>query len=713
MTDKPESDVKVTLRQFLLVEDGVYIVALRELLRDGRLATKRVREIERTLRRHLQGSAFAELIQTKASLHLELANAGAVREKNAREFRLAEKQRASDRLESHLRSLHSLTSQARIDDVDKWLSECFSPQPRVAYRDEGESRGPLRRLFPDGTWQASAAEAIAGMASRFDLEEALGPALLEIVEAHYGDDGAMVSAPPTVSLAEALICRYGGDLLRACGDLREGLAKAKGIVAPRKFHSGKETAVSFVGELGLPRELAGTPTPSRESAAEIVAGLLPLRDLESYQEQLKVRMVAALQDGRSELYSLPTGAGKTRVAVEAIVDFLLDRSRREATKRPYVVWVAHTVELCAQATDTLRKVWAQRSSGSGLLLVNTAGQASVVKDALECAQDPWAAAVVVTTPKPASTLLKPAGELTLVLEATGTAALGGLVIDEAHRAAAKTYRRLVDLVRNEGASAPAVVGLTATPYRNSAQGITTDALQELFATLVVPHDLGDDPRSTLVERGYLATIIDEEVQGSDLRDREVEAPSDDEPSNDAPQNSAQMPDEILDNLLARWVGEDIDRQDRVFAYILRICRNSPSARVLYFGPTIEDAEAIMFRLRWEGVTAEVITGKTPRATRQDTVRRFRDGQVTVLSNHGVLTTGFDDPQITHVVIARPTLSMVLYEQMIGRGLRGPKFGGTATCIVGTVRDEFIVRPSRPMVWDLLRSEWGANVIQAR
>ena len=53
----------------------------------------------------------------------------------------------------------------------------------------------------------------------------------------------------------------------------------------------------------------------------------------------------------------------------------------------------------------------------------------------------------------------------------------------------------------------------------------------------------------------------------------------------------------------------------------------------------------------------------------------------MLCNCEVLTTGFDAPQTTHVVIARPTVSHVLFEQMVGRGLRGPQFGGTAECIV--------------------------------
>jgi superfamily II DNA or RNA helicase len=58
----------------------------------------------------------------------------------------------------------------------------------------------------------------------------------------------------------------------------------------------------------------------------------------------------------------------------------------------------------------------------------------------------------------------------------------------------------------------------------------------------------------------------------------------------------------------------------------------------------------------------------------------------VLCNYGVLTTGFDAPRISALVIGRPTASPLLYEQMIGRGMRGPRFGGTEECLVVDIED---------------------------
>jgi superfamily II DNA or RNA helicase len=61
----------------------------------------------------------------------------------------------------------------------------------------------------------------------------------------------------------------------------------------------------------------------------------------------------------------------------------------------------------------------------------------------------------------------------------------------------------------------------------------------------------------------------------------------------------------------------------------------------------------------------------------------------VLCNYGVLTTGFDAPKTDAIVISRPVFSPVRYMQMVGRGLRGEKNGGTATCRVVTVLDNIV------------------------
>ena len=75
-----------------------------------------------------------------------------------------------------------------------------------------------------------------------------------------------------------------------------------------------------------------------------------------------------------------------------------------------------------------------------------------------------------------------------------------------------------------------------------------------------------------------------------------------------------------------------------------------------------------------------ITGDLPKGERQK-LASLKNKEINILTNFGVLTTGFDAPKIDAVVIARPTLSIVLYSQMIGRAIRGEKFGGTAEALI--------------------------------
>ncbi|MCY3950048.1 MAG: helicase-related protein, partial [Acidimicrobiaceae bacterium] len=89
-----------------------------------------------------------------------------------------------------------------------------------------------------------------------------------------------------------------------------------------------------------------------------------------------------------------------------------------------------------------------------------------------------------------------------------------------------------------------------------------------------------------------------------------------------------------------------------------------------------------------GLQADCITGVTESARRQRAISRFkRSGRrAQVLVNYGVLTTGFDAPKASAAVIARPTMSLVLYSQMVGRVIRGPLAGGTESCEIVTVAD---------------------------
>src|SRR5262249_5201850 len=125
--------------------------------------------------------------------------------------------------------------------------------------------------------------------------------------------------------------------------------------------------------------------------------------------------------------------------------------------------------------------------------------------------------------------------------------------------------------------------------------------------------------------------------------------------------------------------------------------------------SVRDAECMAFLLRREGIAAAVISGQTRDVTRRQVVTEFKAKRIRVLCNCEVLTTGFDAPQVTHIIVARPTVSRVLYEQILGRGLRGREFGGTETCTILDCKDNFKgERP--PLGYESFRRVWGPAIV---
>ena len=110
--------------------------------------------------------------------------------------------------------------------------------------------------------------------------------------------------------------------------------------------------------------------------------------------------------------------------------------------------------------------------------------------------------------------------------------------------------------------------------------------------------------------------------------------------------------------------------------------------MLVFACSTEHARLLALSTAAAGFDAAYIAFDTRRSTRRHFVRDFRSGRIRVMFNYGVLTTGFDAPKVNVVVIARPTSSIVLYSQMLGRGMRGTKVGGGAGVPILDLTDTF-------------------------
>ncbi len=550
-------------------------------------------------------------------------------------------------------------------------------------------------------WEIAAVDRLCELLQHAQLEHLLGGLLHTIRQVRKHQSGNDRRGTKR-ELAAALVIRHGHDLLRET-EVRKAVGKACQVHAPKRWFPGKAGATEFVEKSGFPLELAGVRTTGARPDFELLEGSVVLKPLWKFQREVQRELLNQLSEpGRRGLVTLPTGAGKTRVAVESLRLWLADRYNAHAhsTDKGLVIWLAHTEELCEQAYACFKEVWEAGTQHSPLLLVRFWGRyTSRVETMAEVIyQAKLLPSVMISTPQRLVNLIRGNIQNGQQVICNLSEASGLVVIDEAHRAAAKSYREIVEAFTN--LSHPvSVVGMTATPFRmeylrdNSDQG--TVELREIFRTLIQPLEtLGTNPRERLQAMGVLARPHFETLETSTalrLPDYDPES-LEDEPTVDRLDQTLKLrTDNSPRRLLVHERLREIVAQD--------------SASVLYFGPSVRDAECMAYMLRASGVPSAVVTGATRDAVRREAIEDFKSGEIKVLCNCEVLTTGFDAPRVTHLVMARPTVSQVLYEQMVGRGLRGPKFGGTETCTLIDCKDE--IRGQKPELgYEAFRRVWG-------
>jgi DNA repair protein RadD len=187
-----------------------------------------------------------------------------------------------------------------------------------------------------------------------------------------------------------------------------------------------------------------------------------------------------------------------------------------------------------------------------------------------------------------------------------------------------------------------VIGLTATPYR-LGHGMITDK-PAIFDDLLEPVTITD-----LIDQGYLAKLRSKVTKTNyDLS------------------GVHKRGGEYIESELQAAVDTD-DNNDNVVREVISFAGDRKSW--LFFCTGIHHAEAIADLLRKYGISAACVTGKTPKAERQQILSDFKAGRIQALTNANVLTTGFDAPNIDLIALLRPTMSVSLYIQMAGRGMR--------------------------------------------
>ena len=354
--------------------------------------------------------------------------------------------------------------------------------------------------------------------------------------------------------------------------------------------------------------------------------------------------------GPRAIAHLPTGAGKTRLACHVACHIL----NQQVNEGKILIWLAASEELCEQAAENLATAWSYLGNRSAHIQ-------RYWGDARDLAYEPG----FLVTGLAKLYSVSGSNQQLLINLADRAAAV---VFDEAHQAVAKTYRYITEQLLTYR---PPLLGLTATPGRTASLSEDDYQLAKLFNFQKVTIDPKGhpDPVTYLIKNEYLA---DPQFTPISLTSAL--------PSQKVPEDR-----DYSDSTLRR-VGQDPDWQReiiRVTSLALDTHR-----RVIVFCPSLASVRHCTSILNGMSHHAESITGSTPSEQRQATIDRFRsiDSEAMALLNYGVLTAGFDAPRTSCVIVARPTTSLVLYSQMIGRAMRGERSGGNRRCQIYTLLD---------------------------
>ncbi len=384
----------------------------------------------------------------------------------------------------------------------------------------------------------------------------------------------------------------------------------------------------------------------------------PQYGLFGHQTTIAQKVSTMITRARAKLVvHMPTGSGKTRTAMHIICSHL------NALEPTVVCWLAQNAELLDQASEEFETAWSHLGRRK-VELLRFWGQRR--KSPLSLTDGVLVAGLGklrAFDQRHPNDILALADRVSLV------------ILDEAHQAIAPTYASVVSTLHTKRLRT-ALIGLTATPGRTWSDIEEDKRLAEFFdgekVTLQVQGYA--DPIAFLISEGYLARPTFRTLNarsGLTLSAADVGELS----------HAIEIPSRIL-----RRLGEDTQRNLRILAATEDLLTRH--RRVLAFAPSVMSARLLSSALEVRGHDASVVTADTPANERKRIVRRFRSdsGGSLVLCNYDVLTTGFDVPSVSAAVIARPTRSLVLYSQMVGRATRGPRAGGNTAAEIVTVVD---------------------------
>ncbi len=416
-------------------------------------------------------------------------------------------------------------------------------------------------------------------------------------------------------------------------------------------------------KVALPTLLSffGVVSNSRASGNTVVSSTLAVKpdySLFEHQRMAASKALKALNNGPHKVVlHMPTGSGKTRTAMHIVASYL----NRE--KPTLVCWLAQNRELLDQAASAFESAWKHLGNRPVDIVRFWGSHNAEIMDARDGLIVAGLGKMYAMSNKNLMALPKLGDHVSLT------------VIDEAHQAIAPTYQKILTALYTKRPK-NALLGLTATPGRTWSDIAEDQKLSDYFEgqKIMLEDENNKDPIEFLTSEGYLARVkfmrLDSEARLSLSNSDSHELST-----------SIDIPSSFLKRL-----GEDTKRNLKIISTVENLTEHH--SRIIVFSPSVDHARMLSAILTSRGIEADFVTSQTNISERERIITGFRGGATStkVIVNYGVLTTGFDAPATSAAVIARPTKSLVLYSQMVGRATRGPRAGGNKEAEVVTVID---------------------------
>lgn len=430
-------------------------------------------------------------------------------------------------------------------------------------------------------------------------------------------------------------------------------------------------------------------------------------ELLDYQYIIRQKVLTRLKNGDAltrMLVHMPTGTGKTKTAMHIICNHY----NYTLNKRGLILWVAHTKELLDQAFDTFKNVWS--NIGNGEVQAYRLYDKYDIEDSITELNGVMICGIqklmsIQDSNKRLYDMIKRDVKL--------------IVYDEAHKASATKTKNVIEdlMTRKNGLEDRALLGLTATPGRSNEPSIDNRVLSAMFDNCLIKIDTKlmnsvnysineaknmEAPKDIIQyfqNRGVLSKVKKEELTyENDITTEEMRKIRIISNSNGYEDFSAES---------LKLIATSKNRNLKIMQRIIEL--NNNNIPTIVFACSVQHAQMLSAMLTLKGVNNVCVFGNMLPAERTEAIKKFKDREndCNVIINYEVLTTGFDSTNIRCVFITRPTQSVVLYSQMLGRGLRGPQMGGNQECLLIDIKDN-LEKYNENMAFSHFNNYWGKN-----